>query len=119
MTTKAPFDSERAMAARVANPTLTVFDTGEMYEPHVHHHNSGAVDFDNDEGTTELTLFVHPSAVDADTLVLNIDSALANRLRIVVNDGEIGTIESDGTFEAAQSDGSQFFIDTGMPLARR
>lgn len=101
------FNIESAMAARAANHDLTVFDTGEMLEPTYGYEGitseddafrkTGLVDFDNDSSETMLTVFAHPSSIEDDTIILNIDSALAQRLRIVVNDGDVATIETDGT----------------------
>jgi hypothetical protein len=100
----AVFDIEAAIAARRKDPQLTVFDTGEMLQPYVWSKGVGAgkVDFDNDESGTELTLMVYPSAVDDETIVLEIDSALLRSLKIVVNDGTIGTVSEDGGFELSQ-----------------
>lgn len=96
-----PFDSDAAAQRRIDDPSLSPYDTGEVLQP-VPWASAlawGSVDFDNEEGQTELTLRVYPSGVDDETLVLDIDSGLLRKLKIVVNDGTVGTISEDGGFE--------------------
>lgn len=91
--------AERAEARRrnrAEDPDLTVFDTGEIFQPYVHPDQTGNVDFDNDSGETEVTLLVYPSTVDDDTLVLDITAGLFAELKIVVNDGDVATIDLYG-----------------------
>lgn len=53
---------------------LTVFDTGEVLEPHVYPDQSGWVDFDNDETCSILKLQVAPSREDEETTVIRFES---------------------------------------------
>lgn len=71
--------------ARAANPKLSVFDTGEMLEPQVWPDASGKVDFDDDASNTELTLWAHPSLLNEDTAVVQIESNAAERLHLIIN----------------------------------
>jgi hypothetical protein len=82
-----PFDSERARRARIANPRLTRFDTGESLEPQLHiveGRKTGSVDFDNSEGGTALIVSAFPDNThDAD--VLNVSTGVASRVIVVVD----------------------------------
>lgn len=89
MTDPTPADAPDVIAE------LTPFDTGAVLEPHTY--GRGLVDFDNDESGTEVTLSIYRSKVEDDTFVLEVDSSLLSRLKIVVNDGTVATIDADGT----------------------
>ncbi|MBG6106597.1 hypothetical protein [Frigoribacterium sp. CG_9.8] len=91
-------DLEATAAARAANPTLSVFDTGEMLEPTYAYGlaekrdgywKTGTVDFDNDEGATVFTIFAHPSTIDDDTTLIQIDTLAGDKFRIMLNDGTV------------------------------
>ncbi len=84
------FDIEAAEQARIENPSLTVLDTGEMLSPQLHYKGTdsyGAVDFDDDGGSTACTVYAHPSSIDDDTTVIEIDTLAPGRFKIVLNDG--------------------------------
>jgi hypothetical protein len=53
---------------------LTVFDTGEVLEPHIYPDQSGWVDFDNDESASILKIQVVPSRTDDETTVIKFES---------------------------------------------
>jgi hypothetical protein len=104
------FNREAAEAARYNDPSLTIFETGEMLEPHLALEapkpngpltgapgpKTGTVDFDDSEGSTVLTMFAHPSTEDDNTVILEIDAPLFSRLKIVVNDGELAALDTEG-----------------------
>lgn len=78
---------------------LTVFDTGEVLEPHVYPDQSGWVDFDNDESCTIIKLQVLPSKTDDETTVIKFES-FSDGLVALERDGEqvwIGPATADGT----------------------
>jgi hypothetical protein len=54
------------------------------------------VDFDDSEGLAVLTVFAHPSTEDDNTVILEIDTPLFSRLKIVVNDGELAALDMEG-----------------------
>lgn len=87
---------EEAVLVRQINPALTVYDTGEMLEPKTWPQAEGKVDFDDNESATIFIVFAHPSSIEDDTIVLNVDtlSSLYN-LKIVVNDGDVVTIKKE------------------------
>jgi hypothetical protein len=66
---------------------LTVFDTGEVLEPHVYPDRSGWVEFDNDESVAILSLQVVPSREDAETTVIKFES-FSDGLVALERDGE-------------------------------
>jgi hypothetical protein len=118
------FNYDAAATARANNPLLTVFDTGELMEPFLHQGaetntraKTGKVDFDDELGTTIAIVSVYPSATEDATVVINIEASLNQRVAIVFNGGLVGHIETDANLTPAVSDGSQHFIDTGMPKA--
>jgi hypothetical protein len=103
-----PFDVESAVAARQANPRLTPYDTGEMLQPELWTSwrsdegwgdspvdDFGKVDFENDEGGTELTVFAHPSTIEDDVILVQIDSGLARKIKVVLNDADLGTYPTE------------------------
>ena len=97
-----PFDKLAAVAARKANPKLTPYDTGEMLEPKLwvfpgeeDTTRYGNVDFDNDEGGTEFTIYAHPSHIEDDTILIQIETNAAQRIKIVVNDGVLGIFPTE------------------------
>jgi quinolinate synthase len=92
------FDRYAAEAARKANPSMSIFDTGEMLEPlyEKNGHKNGTIDFDDASGSTVLTVSAYPSAEDDDTVIVQIDSGLFTRLKIVVNDGDLVAIDTEG-----------------------
>lgn len=105
------FDRDGMEEARRVNPEFTVFDTGEMLEPHyvkkpaeprrsfMHRDflvKSGSVEYADNGGTTILTACAYPSAEDDDTVIIQIDSDLVSRLKIVVNDGDVVAIDTEG-----------------------
>ena len=94
------FNQEAAEAARAANPNLTIFDTGEMLEPKLHYRGTsteGSVDFDNDESATICTVFAHPSTIEDDTTLVQIDTLAGSKFKVMLNDGQIfnGDVEVD------------------------
>lgn len=89
------FDLEAERAARAANPQLTPYDTGSMLQPVVYvaggeyrkpSEDYGKVDFDDTEGATVATVFAHPSSVEDDTTVVQIDTT-GGRFKVVLNEG--------------------------------
>lgn len=66
---------------------LTVFDTGEVLEPHVYPDQSGWVDFDNEETCSILKLQVTPSREDEEKTVIKFES-LSGGLVALERDGE-------------------------------
>jgi hypothetical protein len=93
------FNKDAAEAARKYSPDLSVFDTGEMLEPFYEKngHKNGTVDYDDNAGSTVLTMSAYPSSVDDDTVIVQIDSSLFSRLKIVINDGDLVAIDTDGS----------------------
>lgn len=94
---------ERTIEGRKSNPNITPYDTGEMLQPIVWHNAErdpmryGKVDFDNDEGATEFTLFAHPSTVEEDCITVQIDPLCVEgrRMQIIIGEqvvylGQIG-----------------------------
>lgn len=81
-------DVDATERARRENPSLTVFDTGEMLEPHYEFGDSktGVVEFDDSEGATQLRVFAHPSGVDDDTIVVQIDTLATTKYIIMLNE---------------------------------
>ena len=77
--------------------TLTPYDTGEMLEPKLYTvgvtrddaADFGKVDFDNAEGSTVCTIYAHPSTIDQDTTLVQIDTLTGGRFKIMLNDGEL------------------------------
>lgn len=92
-------DIEATAAARQANPHLTPYDTGEVLIPlnwvapgdqsSRGADDYGKVDFDTNEGQSMLTVLVHPSALDDDTTVVEIDTLASGRFKIVLNDSDL------------------------------
>jgi len=77
---------------------LTVFDTGEVLEPHVYPDQSGWVDFENDESATVLKLQVAPSKSIDEATVIRFES-FADGLVAIERDGEtvwLGNATDDG-----------------------
>ena len=98
------FNAESAAQSRAENPHLTVFDTGEMLEPHTETEvwyalrevKTGTVRFDNEESSDVLSVFAHPSTIEDDTTVVQIDT-YGGRFKIMLNDAELynGDVDED------------------------
>ena len=76
-------------------PDLSIFDTGEVLEPHAG--RDGTVDFDNDESATILQIKVTDSETVDDTTVVNVDAVGGGFVEVVIagksvwfGDGETG-----------------------------
>jgi hypothetical protein len=98
------FDPEAAALRRALDPTLTVFDTGEMLEPIYHTHaitaaKTGLVDFEDSTGELIATVCGHPSSTDDDTIILQIDAPLFQRLKLIINDGDAIAFDVEGRAE--------------------
>jgi hypothetical protein len=99
------FDLDAAHQERIDNPGLSIFDSGEMLEPKLTPGSPGQVDFETDT-PFNLTVMAYPSSVEDDTVVLEIDSNLLSKLRIIVNDGDVARIDFDGTPTYGERDDS-------------
>ncbi|MFF2053824.1 hypothetical protein ACFVU2_19625 [Leifsonia sp. NPDC058194] len=66
---------------------LTVFDTGEVHEPHIYTDQSGWVEFDNDESCAIIALQVVPSREEEETTVIKFDP-LAGGMVALERNGE-------------------------------
>lgn len=99
-------DAARLHKSRKENPKLTVFDTGELLEPELEESRAkatgltvktGVVWFTNDESNPVLGIDAHPSQVDDDTIVLNIDTMglAGQRIKIIVNDGVVAHFDPE------------------------
>ena len=101
------FNMEAAQAARYENPSLSIFDTGEILEPAYEYVESnsqagayrktGTVDFYDGEGTNIASIFAHPSTIEDDTTLVQIDTPDGGKFKIMLNDGQIfnGDVEVD------------------------
>lgn len=83
------FDYQSARAARVRNPLLTEYDTGEILQPHIDPGQRGWVDFDNDESATVVRVQVTPSSADDGAAVLCVDTLIADRIDVVNGAGDV------------------------------
>lgn len=79
---------------------LTPYDTGGMLEPKLYVTSTsgvtrdnaadfGKVDFDDAEGATICTIFAHPSTIEENTTLVQIDTVGGERFKIMLNDGEL------------------------------
>lgn len=97
--------NESRVAARKANPELTVFDTGEMLEPsRWGSPDSDKVDFDDDNAMTHFTVFAHPSlrVDEMDVLQIDMQQDLIG-LHLTVGDQPIATVTAEGEVHIAES----------------
>lgn len=76
------FDFATAQSAREQNPRLTVFDTGEVLEPHVG--PNGVVDFDNDESATVVQVSASPSTTIDETTSVTITEFTGALVEVIV-----------------------------------
>ena len=88
------YDAVNARRAEMGQRPVTPYDTGEMLEPKLwvqyatnYVGRYGKVDFDNNEGGTEFVLCAYPSPIDEGVLVLEIDTLIATKMKVVINDG--------------------------------
>lgn len=98
------FDFKAARAARAANPRLTEFDTGEVYEPHLdpRAEHRGWVDFDSDESATMLRVKATPSDNAPDTIRVEIDSFAGGRIEVVRDNDIVWVGDAFGPSEIAE-----------------
>jgi hypothetical protein len=89
MSTTAPRSSQ--------NPDLSIFDTGEVLEPHAG--RDGTVDFDNDESSTVLQVKATPSERNDGTIDLEVIGCGPGFVEIFIGgksvwfgDGETGEV---------------------------
>ncbi|MET0885669.1 MAG: hypothetical protein ABWX92_04390 [Mycetocola sp.] len=107
------FNHDAADKARAANPSLTIFDTGQMLEPKpettvtlIEHpypgsapssvkRKTGVVEFTNEHNQPVLSVVAHPSLTDDDTTLVRIETPVGGRFKIVLNDREIWVGEEE------------------------
>lgn len=92
---------------REKNPKLTVFDTGELLEPELEFTGggqmlvtppkTGVVWFTNDESNPVIGVDAHPSQVEDDTIVVNIDTMglAGQRINVIINDSSIAHFDPE------------------------